>query len=528
MQDPGYSSFVDDGHFNGEQNRAGDGGAAAVPAYTSGGGDGKRGNDIETYESTMAAVDAVIRNAQEYNPGNLVPPPSPLKYKPGPASDNESEIPHTPTPPPGLMYRDNTHQRTSNDRETKGAASGLSFVNDSIVEHMLESTPPRPKGADAPRTPEAQKGKQPGWNLIPEDWTPLRFKRSADDSFDDDDMPAAKRWARNCSILLAVTVVLVGLFFAAKEYMGPLLKWVTEENPVIGGVTYFLIVVLTCFPGMMGFVIVNVGAGYIYGCWYGIMFMVPASLLGCVVAFMMLKKMCSSCTRYSKRKYTNYKQLVKLLEGDQGLKYICMIRCCPLPVGIENSLLAMSDVKIMRFVLGTLFGMFPNTVLYCYLGSELQDLDGVTEGKSPVGVIVAEVILIIAISTYIGYRVNKELKKSQESLPYSPTGSNPPSSLSLAAFKEMQHNTSEGEKVPLLCGIVTSPSSSQTASYGGGSGGGGGGGNSHNRAASGNDASITSTTTLGLELAKDAANEKGAAVRTKSGRIVSLYQSQAW
>ena len=80
-----------------------------------------------------------------------------------------------------------------------------------------------------------------------------------------------------------------------------------------------------------------------------------------------------------------------------------MIRCCPLPVGIENSLLAMSDVSTGRFILGTLIGMLPNTLLYSYLGSELQSLDGVTEGKSPVGVIVAEVILIIAITTYIGY-----------------------------------------------------------------------------------------------------------------------------
>ena len=40
--------------------------------------------------------------------------------------------------------------------------------------------------------------------------------------------------SQNVAILLAVLLVLAGLFFAAKEYMGPLLEWVQKENPVVG------------------------------------------------------------------------------------------------------------------------------------------------------------------------------------------------------------------------------------------------------------------------------------------------------
>ena len=204
-----------------------------------------------------------------------------------------------------------------------------------------------------------------------------------------------------------------------------------------------------------------------------------------------------------------------------GLKYICMIRCCPLPVGIENSMLAMSDVTTLRFILGTLIGMLPNTILYSYLGSELQSLDGVTEGKSPVGVIVAEVLLIIAISTYIGYRVNKELKKGQASLPYSPTGKTPPAALSLADFKEMEQK-GEGETMPLLS---SASSSSRLPDFG-----------SNSTPARTGDESMASALGLGvdpqLEAAAEAAGEtddgSGEATRTKSDRVVSLYQSQDW
>jgi uncharacterized membrane protein YdjX (TVP38/TMEM64 family) len=90
-----------------------------------------------------------------------------------------------------------------------------------------------------------------------------------------------------------------------------------------------------------------------------------------------LRRMCLSCTRFAQRKYRNYQQLTRLLEGPDGFKFVAMIRLSPFPFGVENALLAMSDISTYRFVVGTTVGLLPNELLFAYLGSKLQDLDDV-------------------------------------------------------------------------------------------------------------------------------------------------------
>jgi uncharacterized membrane protein YdjX (TVP38/TMEM64 family) len=95
------------------------------------------------------------------------------------------------------------------------------------------------------------------------------------------------------------------------------------------------------------------------------------------VAMFALRRMCLSCTRFAQRKYQNYQQLTRLLEGPDGFKFVAMIRLSPFPFGVENALLAMSNITTYRFVVGTTVGLFPNELLFAFLGSKLQDLDDV-------------------------------------------------------------------------------------------------------------------------------------------------------
>ena len=53
------------------------------------------------------------------------------------------------------------------------------------------------------------------------------------------------------------------------------------------------------FPIFFGYVVLNVGAGYIYGIWIGTAITTVATMFGCTLAVLLMTVCCRSCTATS-------------------------------------------------------------------------------------------------------------------------------------------------------------------------------------------------------------------------------------
>jgi uncharacterized membrane protein YdjX (TVP38/TMEM64 family) len=140
-------------------------------------------------------------------------------------------------------------------------------------------------------------------------------------------------------------------------------------GPVALGAIYVLACALFV-PGSP----LTLAAGALFGLWLGTLTVVIAATLGATLAFLV--------GRYLARDWVS-----RLVEGkprfaavdravaEQGFRIVLLTRLSPVfPFNFLNFAFSVTRVSLRDYVLGSLLGMLPGTVLYVYLGSVLGDV----------------------------------------------------------------------------------------------------------------------------------------------------------
>lgn len=140
---------------------------------------------------------------------------------------------------------------------------------------------------------------------------------------------------------------------------------------------FYIITTLLLIPGS----VISLLAGFIYGPIYGVAITSPASVLGATIAFALSRT--ALRPRIEKRIHSkpfllNLDQAIK----QSGFKLIALLRLSPIfPFVILNYSLGLTRARLSDYVLASLLGMFPATVLYCYLGSAAYTINEVVSGQ---------------------------------------------------------------------------------------------------------------------------------------------------
>lgn len=129
--------------------------------------------------------------------------------------------------------------------------------------------------------------------------------------------------------------------------------------------------------------ILTLGAGFAYGPVYGTLLVMLASNLGAVAAFLLgrtvlrerVARRISGDARFS---------AVDAAVGAQGFRVVLLLRLSPLfPFNLLNYALGLTRVRLRDYVLASVPGMFPGTLLYVYLGSLVTSVSQLTSGQRP-------------------------------------------------------------------------------------------------------------------------------------------------
>eukprot|EP00038_Savillea_parva_P010707 m.192169 g.192169 ORF g.192169 m.192169 type:complete len:421 (+) comp18584_c0_seq1:210-1472(+) len=218
--------------------------------------------------------------------------------------------------------------------------------------------------------------------------------------------------ARICKVLLTLVTVLaitIATVVFCRVYLGPVLQWLMELGGWQGPVLYGGLIVVSAIPPMWGYMVLNVGAGYIYGVVRGTALTSVSALAGSLLAMVLCRYALTSCTQKMLKSFSNLAQLARLMEGDQGLKIVMMTRLTPVPFGIQNALFSATNITFVRFGMATFLALLPTQLLNSYLGTTLRSLDEVVKGNSNAGMMVAQVVMMVWVTWYVNRRMKREI-----------------------------------------------------------------------------------------------------------------------
>jgi uncharacterized membrane protein YdjX (TVP38/TMEM64 family) len=187
-----------------------------------------------------------------------------------------------------------------------------------------------------------------------------------------------------------VLALLAGtLFFPASCHPADMLGYVEHAGawgPVALGVVYIICCVFL-IPGS----IPTLAAGFLFGVPMGSVAAVAGSTAGACVAFQLGRTMARGWVARAVAPSRRFASLDNAI-GEQGFKVVLLTRLSPIsPFIVLNYLLGLTKVPFRDYLLGSVIGMIPGTVLFVYIGAGLRSLAGVTAyGKARIPATPAE------------------------------------------------------------------------------------------------------------------------------------------
>jgi uncharacterized membrane protein YdjX (TVP38/TMEM64 family) len=221
-------------------------------------------------------------------------------------------------------------------------------------------------------------------------------------------------------ILVGVFAVAIGLFFyfdlgqyltltGLKENLDRLKTYYAENTllMILGFIGVYIVVVALSLPGAT---ILTLCAGAIFGSVSGTLVVNVGATLGATLAFL--------AARFLLRDWVEKKFGEKLQPFNEGfsknaINYILFLRLVPLfPFFLVNLLSGLTKVKLPIYFLGTMIGILPGSFVYANAGSNLAQINSLSDVASP-GVLGAFALLgIFALIPSIYKRI-KNKKASQ-------------------------------------------------------------------------------------------------------------------
>ncbi|RPI08224.1 MAG: TVP38/TMEM64 family protein [Zetaproteobacteria bacterium] len=179
--------------------------------------------------------------------------------------------------------------------------------------------------------------------------------------------------------LLVVGVVALARYLNAPAYLQVGLQWL--QGLGLWGWALFVLLYIATAVLLLPAVVLTLGAGAVYGVAQGWAIVTIAATLAATAAFLI--------GRYLARGW-----VARRIEGNpmfaaiddavarEGWKIVGLTRLSPaFPFNLLNYAYGVTRVSLRHYILASLFGMMPGTLMYVYLGSLAGDLANIGAGQ---------------------------------------------------------------------------------------------------------------------------------------------------
>jgi len=181
------------------------------------------------------------------------------------------------------------------------------------------------------------------------------------------------KWLKPVLFVAVLAALLVAWHFVPMgQWIKAFLGWVKQLGPVgpiVLGLVYIVATVLF-IPGA----ILTLGAGFLFGVFWGSVTVSIGSTLGATAAFLVGRYLARDWVASKIEKNAKFRAIDQGV-AREGWKIVGLTRLSPIfPFNLLNYAFGLTDVPLKQYVLASWIGMMPGTVLFVYIGSVAGDL----------------------------------------------------------------------------------------------------------------------------------------------------------
>lgn len=148
----------------------------------------------------------------------------------------------------------------------------------------------------------------------------------------------------------------------------------TIKDAGIAGQIILAIIIMTSVIFMIPSVLFTVGAGYLYGVFYGATIVVLSETLGAIIAFLIARYLLGTRSSNWLKKRARIAHVSNAMLS-HGWRVIVAFRVIPFfPFKLSNYFFGLLPVTFSNYTIGTLIGLWPITLFNTYMGSITADL----------------------------------------------------------------------------------------------------------------------------------------------------------
>ncbi|MEO8825638.1 MAG: TVP38/TMEM64 family protein [Chthoniobacterales bacterium] len=153
------------------------------------------------------------------------------------------------------------------------------------------------------------------------------------------------------------------------EFLNQSMEWI-KHSGWLGVVWFIILYSLTCvffLPGSF----LTVGAGAVYGFWYGTLLVTVSSAVGAIVNFLTSRYLAHAFIARKLKQSQKMQALDKALEV-KGWQIILLSRISPiLPHSLVSYAAGLTSMSFWRYVMASWIGFIPISAAYSYAGAVL-------------------------------------------------------------------------------------------------------------------------------------------------------------
>ncbi len=171
--------------------------------------------------------------------------------------------------------------------------------------------------------------------------------------------------------------------FPVEERLLDFVQWIRAAGTAGVGIfilTYVLAAVLF-LPGS----VLTLGAGFVYGVITGTVIVWVAANTSAALAFLLGRTLARQWIAGKVHANPRFAAIDRAV-GAQGFKIVLLTRLSPaFPFSLLNYAYGLTGVRFRDYVLGSLIGMLPGTIMYVYLGSLVTSVTELASGRASGG-----------------------------------------------------------------------------------------------------------------------------------------------
>jgi pyruvate/2-oxoglutarate dehydrogenase complex dihydrolipoamide dehydrogenase (E3) component/uncharacterized membrane protein YdjX (TVP38/TMEM64 family) len=209
--------------------------------------------------------------------------------------------------------------------------------------------------------------------------------------------PAAEGGGRSRALVaIGALVLVVGAFrlLPVADWLLSFVSWIRGAGTA--GMVVFAAAYVAACVFFLPAVILTLGAGFAYGVPLGALLVWISASIGATAAFLLGRTVARDWIGRRVEANANFAAIDRAV-GREGRKIVFLTRLSPVfPFTLLNYAYGLTRVSFRDYVVGTVFGMIPGTIMYVYLGSLFTSVSEIAAGSTSGG-------LAKQLLTFVGF-----------------------------------------------------------------------------------------------------------------------------